>query len=818
MNRVVTFLFLVFWWGNAFAQTDVWEGRVVDAQTKEPIPFANVVVRGSGQGAVTDAEGRFRIQYNQPTGWFDVSFLGYQSKAYRFDATTSRFLFIALEPASEELDEVVLQAEDVELKRRENPAHRLLRGIWEARKNQSKSTDLLYFDRYEKTAFSMVNLGLEFEGKLFLDPLKVVEDYVDTLHGSTLLPVLLTESFYRCKGFPDGVIQREEFVHNATSGFGDNSGLEQFWEALYQPYEFNSNSIFLFKKNFVSPVSQLGLLTYKYYLTDSAQVGGRTHYTIAFIPQRKYELTFRGELVVEDGTFEIVSYDLFMSEEVNLNFVEGLQLVYRSKILEQDSMNIPTRAVQEKSMEVMFKPLDSDRVPAMIGKRSVQFSNFSSAPPAAKAAQFKLDSLRPIPLSDREAGIVTMIDSLQNIRRFNTYVDLIAFLASGYYETDWGWDVGPLLQTASYNDIEGVRLAFGGRTYRSRNDRVRLYLQAAYGFKDERWKGRALLKGLLPVDRRFEWGVGYRFDMEQLGQRRSSKATQTNNALSSLLSRYPFDKLSMVREYQGYFEPELAPNLKFRLSAVHRSILNAGTLDFSFRDPGSASTSNYQSQITTSELSAELRFEPGRKFLNRGVDLLSVYTGNPSFKLVYTRAFPDLFDANYDFHKIYASYDQPFNIPFLGRSILLAEAGKTFGVVPYPLLDIAPGNPTYTYSRYQYNLMDFFEFVSDAYVGIHYEHHFLGAFLNKMPIMRRLQWREVISFHGLIGTVNPQSLSLHLDNEVQFAVPNTGYYEVSAGIENIFKFLRVEAVWRLSQRDLPTAIPFGIRVDVGINF
>jgi len=818
MNRIFLFIFLTLGWGQAFAQDHLWIGRVMDAQTQEPIPFANVVIRGSGRGAVTDSQGRFQIQHDQPEGWFDVSFLGYQSKEVPFDARTPRSLTISLIPASEELDEVVLQAQELEMKKRENPAHRLLRGIWDARKNQSKSAESLYFDRYEKTAFSMVNLGLEFEGKLFLDPLKVVDDFVDTIDGNTVLPIFLTESFYRCKGSADGAVQREEFVHNATSGFDENTGLEQFWEALYQPYEFNSNSIFLFKKNFVSPVSQLGLLTYKYYLTDSAHVDGRTYYTVAFIPQRKYELTFRGELVAEEGTFEIVSYDLVMSEEVNLNFVEALRLGYRTELVQMDSMVEPMRAVSSKSMQVTFKPLESDRIPAVIGERTVQYSQFTATPPIQRAVPDDLAAMRPVPLSEDERGIVSMIDSLQNIRRFNTYVDLIAFLASGYYETDWGWDIGPLLQIASYNDIEGVRLAFGGRTYRSRNDRVRLYLQAAYGFKDQRWKGRALLKGLLPIDRRFEWGVGYRFDMEQLGQRRSSKATQTNNALSSLLSRYPFDKLSMVREYQGYFEPELAPNLKFRLSATHRSILNAGALDFAFRDPGSASPSDYQTQITTAELSAELRYEPGRKFINRGVDLLSVYTGNPSFKLLYTRAFPDLLEANYDFHKVYASYDQPFNIPILGRSIVLLEAGKTFGVVPYPLLDIAPGNPTYTYSRYQYNLMDFFEFVSDAYVGAHYEHHFLGAFLNKIPVMRRLQWREVISFHGLIGTVNPRSLSLHADPDVQFAVPNTGYYEVSAGLENIFKFLRVEAVWRLSQRDLPTAIPFGIRVDVGINF
>ena len=863
--RFILILLLQFWGFAAFAQIVRVEGSVVDESNGAPIPFANVVVRGSGEGAVSDSRGKFSVMVDAKGAWLDVSFLGYERASVYVEPPVPEGFKVSLSSASEELNEVVLEAAEEELKKRENPAHRLLRGIWAARKEGRADAHEVYFYRYEKMAFSMVNLKLKLEGVMFLDPLRVIEDYIDTVDDQTILPMFLAESFYASEGNVHGEVKREKLLSNRTSGFDDNAGIEQFWEALYQPYNFNSNTIFLFKKNFISPVSQLGLLTYKYYLVDSLVADGRSHYTVAFIPQRKHELTFQGEFVVEDSTFDIVSYDMRASDGVNLNFVEQLALTYRTnriqlrggiasmeglgamgadvqldsssiqQVLEREQAgsfldladSASQRGVVSKSMRVMFKPVDSEKVPGVIGERTVSFYDYGPEPfskgeevseglPVDPADGDEMK--RPEPLTERELGIIQMIDSLQHIRRFNTYVDWIAFIASGYYETSIGWDIGPLLQSVSYNDIEGFRFAFGGRTYRSRNDRVRLYLQGAYGLKDERWKGSTLLKGLMPFDYRFEWGVGYRFDLEQLGQRRSSKATQTNNALSSLLSRYPFDKLSMVQEYQAYIEPEIAPNLKIRLSAVHRSIYDAGNLNFSFRDPSSPLTIDPQNEISTTELSAEVRYEPGRKFINTGIDLLSVYTGNPSFKVVYTRALPNLLGANYDFHKVYFSYDQPINVPVFGRSIVLLEAGKTFGVVPYPLLDIAPGNPTYTYSRHQYNLMDFFEFVTDEYVGIHYEHHFLGAFLNKVPVVRKLQWREVVSFHGLIGTANPQSLQLHLDDEAEFAVPSSGYYEVSAGLENIFKFLRVEAVWRLSQRDLPNAIPFGVRVDVGINF
>jgi hypothetical protein len=308
--------------------------------------------------------------------------------------------------------------------------------------------------------------------------------------------------------------------------------------------------------------------------------------------------------------------------------------------------------------------------------------------------------------------------------------------------------------------------------------------------------------------------VFYKYDIEQLWQKYTTTATSTDNFLASFLRRYPFDKLSLVSEARMYVKPNIAKLMTLKFELNHRQIYDAGALNFEFY-PAPDDFSDTLTHITTTDLSLEWVWQPGKIYLNYGVDLIDAPSPHATFIINYTVGLKGVLNADYGYHKIYLGYNESISTPPFGRLKLTTQAGKTFGTVPYPLLDIIPGNATYANARFGFNNMDFFEFVSDQYVSMYAEQHFNGFFLNRVPALRKLKWREVIGVKGVIGTISDANLAISAE---PLTAPSRGYYEASIGIENIFKFFRIDAVWRLSYLDMPNATQFGIRVDFDVLF
>lgn len=824
-NRLLYMVFGLMLAMTAWSQNTRVSGVVLDAETGEPIPFSNVIFLGTSIGTISEFDGRFELQTIQEVDSVQASYLGYKVQTLPVKRGISQEVTFRLSPESVNLESVDVVAEQTV--ERDDPAIVLLRNIWKHKKNNSPERLTAYeAERYEKIEFDLNNIDDEFRQRKIFKPFQIVFDYTDTseTNGKVFLPMFISENVYREYYRRDPKQRKEVLVANKSAGFDQTAGISEFWGALYQEYNFYDNYITLLQKQFISPISQFGLLSYRYYLTDSTEVDGNKIYTVAFIPKRKQELTFKGEFQVQDSSFAIVSFDMTMTGDANVNFVNALRIKQNFEL-----MNDSVWMVSKDYILMDFALTDGKDVKGIYGTKTTYYRNFTFNQPrevefykSTEILREEIDqrstdesywtSIREEELSEQERGIYEMVDTLKRVPAFNTYLDIIAFVLSGYYETDAGLDIGPVLKTLSFNPIEGLRIRAGGRTYWDRNDPFRIYGHLAYGTRDQRLKYDVGVKGLLPSKKRQELGLFYKFDMEQLGQRYTTTGTQTDNLLASLLRRYPFDKLSLVEELKLYYEPELFKNFKVRISGIHRKIYDAGTLDFTFYSRDFTDTTR---SINTSELNIQFRYEPGRKFLNYGVDLIDIYTGNPTFTLSYTAGIQGVLDSDYDYHKLYLSYDHPIDVPALGRSVVLIEAGKVFGNVPYPLLDVVPGNPTFSHSRYIFNMMDFFEFVTDEYASIHYEHHFMGLFFNRVPLLRKLKWREVVTGHAIIGTLNPDNMML---SNQQLIAPERGYYEASVGIENIFKFLRVDAFWRFSYLDNPRAQPFGIRLDLSVKF
>jgi hypothetical protein len=813
----------------SFAQMTRVRGKVVEKEGGEAVPFANVIFKDSRVGTITNMDGSFLIQTSESVDSIQVSYLGYETMTLPVRYGEDQYILVEIVPDAVNLAEVEVIGDLDEIPT-ENPAHAILRNIW-ARKKANSPDRMDYYEgrMYEKVEFDMNNLDSAFMERKWWTGMDFVFDYMDTsdVNGKNYLPVFITESVYDIYYRKKPRLMQKYFVANKTSGFDRESGVDEFMSTLYMDFNIYDNFLPILEKNFVSPVSSAGMLSYKYYLTDSAYIDGLWCYNIHFIPKRKKELNFKGDFWVVDSIWAVNRIEMTSASDANINWVGGIQIKQEYQLLEdtvwmlqkdyilldfvinkgKDSKGVYGQRTSEYQNIVLNKARDNEFYKALEEESTVYL-------PKKKTIYGEdfWEDVRGGPLTEQEIGIYNMIDSLKEVPVFQTYTTIAEFLASGYWETQ-GFDVGKFYDLLAFNPIEGLRLRIGGRTFFSRADPWRVYGHVAYGTLDQRFKYGLGVKWLLPGRKRQEMGVFYKYDIEQLGQKYTNNATEANNLLSSVLAREPMDKLSLVEQMKVYYEPMPLENLRIHMELNRRVIYDAGALNFQFySDPVRSDTLN---SITTSEAIIELIYQPGRVYLNKGVDLISIYTPHPNYIVGFTKGFDGILGSDYTYEKIYLGYSSPILIPLLGKSLLAIEAGKTFGTAPYPLLEIIRGTNTYGYAAYSFNMMGFLEFVSDEYAQFFYEHHFLGLFLNKIPGLRHLNLRELITARGVIGTLREENIQL---SDQEIIAPSNGYFEVGVGLENIFRVIRIDGVWRLSYMDNPGARQFGVRISANLKF
>ncbi|MCE9539853.1 MAG: DUF5686 family protein [Bacteroidetes bacterium] len=240
--------------------------------------------------------------------------------------------------------------------------------------------------------------------------------------------------------------------------------------------------------------------------------------------------------------------------------------------------------------------------------------------------------------------------------------------------------------------------------------------------------------------------------------------------------------------------------------------------DFHYENQKTPYKTAFKESITTSEVRLLTRFAFDEKYLNGTFSRSSLGTRYPILQAQYTLGIKNLFFSDYDYQKLTVNLDDRIRINPIGYFDYVLEYGKTWGKLPYPLMTIHGGNETYIYDIYAYNSMNYYEFVSDEYASLALSHHFDGFFLNKIPLMRKLKWREVVGGKALIGRVGKQNTDLLNFPAFLTTLNNGPYIETSAGLENIFRIFRLDAVWRMSYLDNPRAIPFSIKGTLQFSF
>ena len=795
-------------------------GNVIDAETKQPIPFANIFFKGTTIGVTSDFKGNFSLETKSPTDSLTVSCISYKIQSIKVIKNRFQEINFELESTEFDLPEVVIIAG-------ENPAEILLRKIIENKENNNrKEFEAYQYEVYNKIQIDANNINEKFQNRRILKPFHFIFDYVDTstVNGKTYLPIFLTETisdFY----FRKTPKSEKEVIKAAKVSGIENESMLQFLGDMFQRYDFYDNYITFFQKNFISPISNSALNSYRYYLIDSNYIDNKWCYKLMFKPRRKQELTFTGHFWVHDTTYAIKSFEIKIAEDANINYIADLVLRQEFELIEGKYWMV----VRDQGVGDFNVFDNSKKTLGFFGTKTTTYRNFIfnqlkdkkfySLPTNVMVSDKAYekddeywDQSRHEQLTKDEKTIYYMIDTLKNIPAIKTWVDIFKTVVTGYYEIG-KFEIGPYSSLISFNEIEGARFRIGGRTTSKFNEQIRLDGYVAYGTNDNMFKYNLGFLFLPNKNPRRALGGNYKYDIEQLGA--SPNAFQEDFFLNALFRRNPADKLSLTSEYTLYYEHEWFNGLTNRINFIQKEIIPIGGTTVEVYD-GNGDVIQLD-KITTSEFRLDTRFAYNEKFLIGDFGRVSTGTKYPILRVTYSLGIPDLFGGDYQYHKLRVGVKQWFNVFNLGWSKYIIEAGKIWGTLPFPLLELHPGNETYIFDEYAFNLMNYFEFVSDEYLSIYYTHHFDGLFFNHIPLLRKLKWREVGYVRTVIGTLSDANENYNKMPEFTYTLERP-YIEGGVGIENIFKVIRIDAIWRLSHYNHTQINKFAVFVSLYFTF
>jgi hypothetical protein len=809
-----------------FAQTKV-SGTIVD-NTNLPIPFANVAFKGSNEGTVANEDGRFYLESTKKYTALVIVSIGFSDREISLEKAVNYNFRIQLNEA-QSLKEVVIFTGKTSKKN--NPALDILRKIWERkRKNGLSQFDQYQMEKYEKVEFDMNTIDSAFMKNKLFKGMEFIFNHIDTsrVTGKTYLPIFINESLSDIYGSNKLNKVKEKLKANKNSGFSNNQQIMSFVKDLYSDYDIYNNYLTFFDKSFTSPLSKTGVDVYNYVLKDSAYIANKWCYNIVFYPRRKNELTFKGDFWVNDSTFAIKKINMAVTRSANINWVKEIYIEQEFDV-QNDSIFLLTRDYMMSDFALNKK----EESKGVYGKRTTLYDNhiFNQEKPAAfyreevsyidndvynRSEEYWREN-RYEKLTKDELGVYKMLDTLKTVKKFQQIYNLVQILGSGYVQVGH-FDYGPIFSSFGFNEVEGARLRTGGRTYFGPNDSWRLQGYTAYGFNDDKFKYGLSAKWMVDKKRRIILSGGNRRDIEQIG----ASLTTTNDVLgrsfasSSVFSSGSNGKLTNINLTNVGVEMELVKNLTFQSGFSYRT-LEAASDAFSLDYYTDAAGTMTKSGVKQSEVNFQVEYTPNRKTIGYGVERDNVDSPFSRFYLNYSHGFKGLLDNDFQYEKIQLYYKQPIIIGPLGRTNIIMEVGKTFGTIPLGLMSVIPGNQTYFTIENTFSNLNFYEFVTDQYATLEWNHNFSGRLFARIPFMRKLNWREIIGVKGVYGTISGENRAINASGLI-YNAPEKVYWEYSAGIGNIFKVFRIDFAWRGNYLNTPDTNRFTVKGSFGFYF
>lgn len=827
-GNLIFILFLFISTIRISAQQVTLKGRVTDAETGETLPYVLISIYNTSYGTETDEQGNYTFQATIKQGdSLTVRYIGYTIIRIPLLSTkSSQTINFKLHQEEGAMDEIVVSVY-------ENPAFAIMRkAIKNKDTNDPRKINAYRYDNYSKMELSIDNLGKRLQKKKFMRAVEkeLVKDSLTLEKGSDgkpIMPILFSETISKVYRNREGLKSKEEIIaiKNNNVGLANGKLIKPMLYSTYQDCNFYLNQVTILQTDFRSPLADGWQLLYKYELIDKVYLDGDSCYQINVKPKNAQDLAFTGTIWIADSTYALKQLQLYTNQKTKLNFVESIKIFQLNRITACKSwMPAKTRIELDLSNITHWKLGVLARLTTYANNVVVNdpmpnkfFKDGLIEMEDAVDRGREMDSLRKDTLTKYESNFANSVLSIRGVKPIKRYVALANLMSTGFWKIG-KIDVGHLLTLYNNNNTEGVRTSIAFRTNASFSRKFIFKGYGAYGFHDHIAKYSG---GVDYIIGRHPWtvvGYEHRYDMDQVGV---NAEQLSNNQLF-----YAFTKNGTMRgPYYNttnsiYFQTDLKKGLTQRIAFQHKDFNPAYPFAY-YTSDASAQASNFAvSEIVmdTRWGQDEFRFIDGNNRLSLGAKKWPIV----NFRNVI--GLKDIFNSHFNYYKCNLSLSHNFPLGILGRTYYNINIGKIFGTVPYPILETHIGNQSDFYSNVSFNLMDYFEFVSDTYASLRYRHYFGGLFFNRIPVIKKLKWGCFITSNIVFGSMSSKNYNLTPQSDLSgnnlrtfSTLNNKPYWEVGYGIDNIFKFLRVDLVHRLTYLDHPNVRKFGIKVSFQLS-
>ena len=854
--------------GNyAVAQTV--SGIVVDAKSGSPLPFVNVYYEGKGVGAATDENGNFSVPYRKGWNILTISSVGFKKMEIPISGPIEN-LKVRLEVNSQTIKGVSIKGKRKKYDRKNNPAVELMRKVIAAKKHSDlRRHDYFSYQKYEKKTFALN----EFTEKVFDDEhfkkLPFLKERVETCPetGKLILPISVDETFSKRIFKKDGNIDKTIVEGRNSTGLNEffNTGdiATTMIEDVFTDVDIYDNNIHVLQSEFVSPLSSSsGISFYRYFIADTLDVDGIRCIEVTFTPNNSQDFGFNGSLyIMADSTYRVHKATLNLPHNNAVNFVSDMYV-------SQEFETLPTgeQVIVNDNMIVQISVIGS--FTKFHIKRDTYYSNYSLEEIPEKEFKFLgkerlladammkdnkyWNSVRPEPLTEKESTMDDFLKKMESTKGFKFVLFVAKAFIENFVETSTDRekpskvDIGPINTIFSQNFVDGFRLRMSAQTTANLNPHLFAKGYVAYGFKDHKWKGmgeltysfnkKAYLPREFPVN---NLTVTYQYDDASPSD--IFMPTDKDNVFTSF--RWTkVNHMNYVQKLRVLYEREWENGL--RLTAQVKKESNEATAALFYQPLDGTGTPSpdknlHINKFEMADVMIGLRFQPGATYINTKQRRIATNNDSPIFELNHTIGLKNVLGNDYTYNYTEAKVYKRLYLSSWGKIDTYVKGGIQWNKVPFPLLIMPAANLSYIKERETFSLIDNMEFMNDRFVSIMSGWDMNGKILNRIPLIRKLKWREYIGFNMLWGTLTDKNnpfLAKNAGDSRLFYFPgefrkdgtfkyqsrvmdkNKPYFEVVAGIHNIFKILHVEYVRRLNYLDNPDIDKWGIRIMLRMTF
>ncbi len=831
------------------------QGVVTDSLTNEPIPYLSVFYEGKGVGSITDNDGNYKVETRK--GWNKLTFsaVGYVTKVVNIIPGVTKNLNVRMRPDDIMLDEVVVKPKREKYSRKNNPAVELMKKvIAHKKKNKLSENDYYQYNKYQKITMSLNDVTPEMLEKGMYKKMPFLKDQIELCEETNkfILPISVDETasqkIYRKHPKSEKTIIKGMSSTGVNELFATGDMLSTVLKDVFTDVNIYDNDIRLLQYPFISPISSSDAISfYKFYIMDTTFVDKDKCFHLTFVPNNSQDFGFTGHLyVLADSSYTVKKCTMNLPKKSGVNFVDNMDIIQEFEQLPNGEWVLKTddMIVEMTLMKIMqgfqirrttrYSDYAFDELPQQLFKR--KGAEIKEADAMMRGDDF-WNQYRPVPLTQTESSMDMLVKRLEQMPGFKYVIFVLKafienFVETGTKEHPSKVDIGPVNTMISNNYIDGLRLRMSAQTTANLNPHLFFKGYYAYGFKDHRSKYMGEVeysfnkKEYLP--REFpKNSITFSYQYDVMSPTDKFLKTDKDNVFVSFKTS-TVDQMSYVRNIALKYENETQFGLKTTVEVKHSTDEPTGGLAYITNDD----QKTLVPEIQTMEASLAFRYAPGETFVNTKQRRIPVSFDAPVFTLSHTAGFKGVLGGEYNYNLTEIGLYKRFWFSSWGKIDMFVKGGAQWNKVPFPLLIMPAANLSYILQRETFNLINNMEFLNDRYASLDVSWDLNGKIFNRIPLLKKLKWREAIGFKMLYGHLTDKNNPMKHPGDSELFLfptrdgrptsfvmdPKTPYMECSVGIHNIFKILHIDYVRRLNYLDHPDANKWGVRFMVMMTF